>query len=413
MARARSPLFPIFLIVLVDVFGFTLVIPLLAIYAEHFHATPFQATLLVSVYAACQLVAGPLIGRASDRLGRKPLLLVSQAGTLIGFLVMANASSLWMLYLARVIDGFTAGNLSLAQAYISDHTTAENRAKSFGIIGVAFGLGFFLGPFVTGLLAKHQGLTAPIWLAAGMSALSILCTAALLPGGPPPVHQTDDGPAAPGGQRLSLFEVSAYARYFRMPVLDGLLVQFFCFTFSFTTFTSGIALFCERRFTWEGHPFGPAEVGYLFGLVGFLGLILQGGLIGRLVKRFGEPTLVLTGFLSLVICYLVLGQIETVGLLGLTAVFGSYGNGVLRPALTSLITQIADRREQGLVLGLTQSLNSVSAIVAPALGGLLIQAGWLTTWALVAATAALGGVAAARFGSSLAKRVGQGPAVVA
>jgi len=155
--RTRSPLFPIFLIVLVDVFGLTLVLPLLAPYAERFGATPLEATLLVSVYAACQLVAGPLLGRISDRTGRKPMLLVSQVGTLLGFALMANAWALWVIFAARVIDGLTAGNLSLAQAYISDKTAPENRSKSFALIGIAFGVGFFFGPFVSGYLATHGG----------------------------------------------------------------------------------------------------------------------------------------------------------------------------------------------------------------------------------------------------------------
>jgi DHA1 family tetracycline resistance protein-like MFS transporter len=125
----RVSLLPVFLIVLVDVFGMTLVIPLLAIYAETLHATPLQATMLISVFAACQLVSGPIIGHLSDRVGRKPMLLISQIGTFIGFIVMAQARALWMLYIARVLDGSTAGNLSLAQAYISDHTEPSQRAK--------------------------------------------------------------------------------------------------------------------------------------------------------------------------------------------------------------------------------------------------------------------------------------------
>src|SRR5262249_41287894 len=274
-------LLPIFLIVLVDVFALTLVIPLLAIYSEQFGATPLEATLLVSIFAACQLVSGPILGRISDRIGRKPMLLVSQLGTFVGLLVIAGAHSLWMLYLGRVIDGSTAGNLSLAQAYIADHTAPDERAKSFALIGIAFGLGFFLGPAVTGHLAGY-GLRAPILAAAGLSFTSILVTAALLRN-QVKVRQPARDASGPGGERLGLLQWGTYLRFFERPVLAGILVQFLLFSLAFSTFTSGFALFAERTFTWGGLAFTPREVGYLFAYAGFLGIILQGGLIGRLV----------------------------------------------------------------------------------------------------------------------------------
>jgi len=399
-------LLPIFLIVLVDIFAFTLVIPLLAIYAEHLGASPFQATLLVSIFAICQLVSGPLLGRISDRIGRKPMLIVSQIGTFVGLLVMASAPSLWVLYLARMIDGATAGNLSLAQAYISDNTTPENRAKSFGLIGIAFGLGFFLGPSVTAYLV-HYGLRAPIYAAAGLSLTSILCTTALLPNQQPsarPANQ-DAGETGPGGQRLALLEWAAYARYFERPVLAGLLAQMFLFGFAFTTFTSGFALFAERTFRWNDHPFTPREIGYLFAYAGFLGIILQGGLIGRLVKRFGEPVLVAAGFAAMGLAYLILGIIHDVGPLIAVATLASFGQGVLRPTLTSLITQNAGRHEQGIVLGLTQSLMSIAQVLAPPLGGFLIGSRLLPEWAFVAALAATLGLVWTRWGSARAHAV--------
>ena len=398
-------LLPIFLIVLVDIFAFTLVIPLLAIYAEHLGATPFQATLLVSVFAACQLISGPLLGRASDRIGRKPLLLVSQAGTFIGLLVMARANALWMLFLARMIDGATAGNLSLAQAYISDNTAPENRARSFGLIGIAFGLGFFLGPSVTGYLVQF-GLRAPIYAAAALSLTSIACTALLLPNQQPPAASgAAAGDAGPGGKRLGIVEWGAYVQYLERPVLGALLVQMLLFGFSFTTFTSGFALFAERTFSWNGHPFTPREIGYLFAYAGFLGIILQGGLIGRLVKQFGEPALVATGFCSMGLAYLLLGMIHDIGPLLVVTTLAAFGQGVLRPTLTSLITQNAGRHEQGVVLGLNTSLMSVAQILAPPLGGWLIGAGHLGPWAFVAATAAAFGVVAAPWGSARAHAV--------
>jgi DHA1 family tetracycline resistance protein-like MFS transporter len=398
----RSPLLPIFLIVLVDVFGLTLVIPLLAIYAEHFGATPLQATMLVSTYAACQFISGPILGSLSDKHGRKPILIISQIGTFLGFLLMARAQVLWLIYVARVIDGLTAGNLTTAQAYISDNTRPEDRTKSFAIIGISFGVGFFVGPSVTGLLVGY-GLNAPIYLAAALSMTSILCTTFLLPGGAPPqAHPGED--AGPGGRRPSPFDIERYAKYVTRPVLGGLYLQFFCFIFAFNTFTSGFALFAERQFTWDGHPFGVREIGYLFTYVGFLGIIIQGGLMGKLVKRLGEPFLVAFGFAGMTAGYGLLGFIHTVPPLVLTASISGIGNAILRPNLSSLITQTASRQEQGVAIGISQSLGSVAQILAPVLCGTLIQTSHLLAWAMVASSAACLGLLAGKWGSAKVPR---------
>jgi DHA1 family tetracycline resistance protein-like MFS transporter len=379
----RSPLLPIFLIVLVDVLGLTIILPLLPFYAEKLGASAVVVGLLISSYAFCQLIAGPILGRMSDHMGRKPLLIVSQFGTLIGFLILAFAGSLWMVFLSRIIDGLTAGNLSLAQAYIADVTTAENRAKSFGVIGIAFGIGFLIGPGISGYLAQF-GYVYPIFAAAFLSASSIVCTATLLPKAEP---HASDGASGPGGRRLDIFEWKAYAEYFARPKLGRLLWQFFFFAFSFAMFISGFALYAQRRYTFHGQPFGAKEVGYVFAYVGFLGLILQGGLMGRLVKLFGERTLVWTGFGVGAIGYGLLAFTRTVGQLLFASTVNAY-SGVLRPSVTSLITQQAGKREQGVVLGLTQSITSISQIVAPVIAGALIDRQQLGAWAL-----ATGGVA--------------------
>jgi MFS family permease len=322
-------------------------------------------------------------------MGRKPLLIVSQIGTLIGFLILAASNTLWMVFLARIIDGATAGNLSLAQAYIADVTSPENRAKSFGVIGIAFGIGFLVGPGISGFLSQY-GYTYPIFAAAFFSASSIVCTATLLPKVEP--HH-DDGASGPGGRRLSVLDWKAYGEYFARPGLAPLLWQFFFFAFSFALFVSGFALFANARYMWHGHPAGPKEIGYIFLYSGFLGVILQGGLIGRLVKWLGERTMVWTGFAATAASYGWMAFTYTIPQLLGANTLGAYSS-VIRPALTSLITQKAGRREQGVVLGLTQSLTSVSQIVAPVIAGTLIDRGQLSAWALLAAAVAFMGMLA-------------------
>lgn len=457
MARQRSPLLPIFLIVLVDVLGFTIVIPLLAYYAEHFGASPLVATTLVSVYAVCSLLSTPIIGSLSDRYGRKPLLLISQGGTCAGFLVLAYSSSLWMVFVGRILDGITAGNLSTAQAYISDHTQPKDRAKAFGVIGVAFGLGFMVGPAIGAELGKH-GLHYPFILAACLSALSIVATYTLLPKGKPPQKDEPQTGALPGGKRPGAFDIKTYTEYFKRPGLAALYLQFFLFTFAFSCFTSGFALFAERRFyaerdltrvgssctfkpemdldtratphgyvlvdgkrlehgQWrvptrdavelvgpacatlsaaskvEAHvPWGVREVGLLFTFSGLLGIILQGGLIGRLVKRFGEVKLGVAGFISVVIAYAGLGFTYTLAVLLVVAVFNSFGNGVLRPVVTSRITQAVAGYEQGIALGISGSLSSLAMSLAPPTGGSLLDGGHTLAWAMIPASVAVLGL---------------------
>lgn len=361
-------------------------IPLLPFYAEKLGASPFEVGWLIGVYAACQLFSGPLLGRLSDHMGRKPLLIVSQIGTLIGFLITAFAPNLGILFLARAIDGSTAGNLSLAQAYISDVTKPEDRAKSFGIIGIAFGLGFLIGPAISGFLARYD-YRDPIFAAAFLSACSILATTFLLP------HTKPGGgkPSGPGGKRLSLVEWGAYAAYFRKPRLAPRLLEFCAFAFSFSWFVSGLPLFAERRLTWNGMPFGPVQLGYVWAFAGFLGILLQGPPLGKLVKRFGEKPLLRVGFLGYAIGYTLLGFCHNLTVLLLATFVTSIG-GLVRPTLTSLITQATPADEQGVVLGLTQSLTSVAQICAPPIGGYLIEHEWLTPWGLVAAAVAAVGL---------------------
>ncbi|MDB4958319.1 MAG: permease of the major facilitator superfamily [Myxococcales bacterium] len=474
--KQRSPLLAIFLIVLVDVLGFTIVIPLLSLYAERFGASPLVATTIVSCYAISSLISTPIIGNLSDRYGRKPLLLVSQAGTCAGFLMLAYSSSLWMVFAGRIIDGATAGNLSIAQAYISDHTAPEDRSKAFGVIGVAFGIGFMFGPGLGGVLGTY-GMHVPFIVAACLSATSIFFTYTLLKSEKPPQKEHAETAAAPAGRRPSAFDIKTYTEYFRRPALGGLYVQFFLFTFAFSCFTSGFALFSERRFTTDHDvtyvpgtcelvvhgnidpktaniaaivvdgkrlaygtdwtvedgphwyddevvvvrgsackllatankpaikaelPWSVREVGLLFTFSGLLGILLQGGLIGRLVKSYGETRLGIAGFIAAAVAYALLGFAYTVIMLVIVAIISAFGNGVLRPVITSRITQVVGRHEQGVALGISGSLSSLAMAFAPPTGGALIDHNWLIAWALVPATVAVIGLVFALSGRTSA-----------
>jgi MFS family permease len=485
--KQRSPLLAIFLIVLVDVLGFTIVIPLLSLYAEKFGASPLVATTLVSCYAVSSLISTPIIGNLSDRYGRKPLLLVSQAGTCAGFLMLAYSSSLWMVFAGRIIDGVTAGNLSIAQAYISDHTAPQNRAKAFGVIGVAFGIGFMFGPGLGGVLGGY-GLHVPFIVAACLSAISMFFTYMLLGSEKPPQSDQPSAAPLPAGRRPSAFDVKTYTEYFRRPGLGPLYVQFFLFTFAFSCFTSGFALFAERRFTtehdvvykpgtcelsvdgnvdpksapnaaiildgkrlaygtdwtiedgpgWAGDekivvrgpacatlasaqktvikaelPWSAREVGLLFTFSGLLGILLQGGLIGRLVKRYGELRLGIAGFLAAAVAYALLGFTYTITMLLIVSVISSFGNGVLRPVITSRITQAVGRHEQGVALGISGSLSSLAMAFAPPTGGALISHHWLTAWCFVPATVSLIGLVFALAGRTAARSTPASTAVPA
>jgi DHA1 family tetracycline resistance protein-like MFS transporter len=387
----RSPLLPIFLIVLVDVLGLTIIIPLLAIYAEEFGASAAVASLLMPTYAACQLVAGPVLGKLSDRYGRRRILLISQLGTLAGFILLAEATTLWMVFAGRALDGLTAGNLTVAQAYIADHTPPERRARSFALIGIAFGIGFLFGPVISGALSHAYGYAAPFWAAAAMSGTAILGTLFLLP----PDRPAGDLPEARVqeslGRRLGLLDWRTYLGYFRRPVLGGLLAQFFLYMFAFSLFTGGFALFAERYLAWDGEAFTPREIGMTLGYVGLIGAIVQGGMIGRLVARHGERRLIGAGFGFLAAGYAFLAAVGGIPVLAVAATLAAIGTAVLRPSITSLVTQHAGPHEQGAVLGMTQSLSSVAAIVAPPLAGLLIEHRLGRWWAALAAVAALVG----------------------
>ena len=374
-----SPVTAVFLIVLVDMLGYTIILPLLPFYAAKFGASPFTIGLLFASFAICQLLSGPILGRLSDRMGRKPLLMLSQVGTCLGFLIVCFAGNLFWVFVGRILDGLTAGNISLAQAAMSDHTAPRERAKAFGKIGIAFGIGFLIGPALSGFLAQFS-YQAPILVGAGLSALSIAATYFLLPQDAPLKKSEAASEKAP----FRIFEVQSLINFFRIPHVRLRLIQIFLFILSFATYTSGIALFANRQLTINGQPFGPSEVAYLLAYGGLLGIILQGFIVGKLVHHFGEQKLVKAGFISMAVGFAILSFAHRLPLALFALTFASFGHGVLRPSLSSLLSQSATRHEQGALLGVSQSMQSIAQVLSPLIGGYLIDRSMTASWAVSA-----------------------------
>lgn len=371
----RSPLVPLFMTVLVDVLALSIMVPLMPFVATRYGASPLVAGLLFTSFSLCQFISGPILGRISDRVGRKPTLVVSQLGTCAGLVVFALAERIEVLFIARMIDGLTAGNLSIAQAYITDVTRPENRTKAFGLIGLAFAFGFLVGPAASGILADKVGYSAPPLVAAGLSALSVVLTVTLLPPNKPI--------PGPRPSRTELFR-----RYLARGETRARLVEFFGFAWSFSTLTSGLSLFLKERV-----GYGIATVAYLFAYSAVVGGTMQGGL-GRLAKRFGEHRLSVLGLALMVAGYVALMFADDLPLLLLGLGVGSVGSSVARPALTTMLTNSVPEQEHGLALGINQASNSVALTLAPILGGLLITEHAFAAWAGVAALFAAGAVAA-------------------
>lgn len=354
----RSPSAVIFGTVFLDLVGFGIVIPVLPLYAERYGASPLVVGLLLGLYSAMQFVCAPILGRISDRVGRRPVLLISVIGTSIGFLLMGLANSLWLLFAARIIDGITGGNISTAQAYIADITPPEQRSRGMGLLGAAFGLGFIFGPAIGGLLS-HVSLAAPFYFAACLAAANAAAIYCFLP---------ESLPEAQRGvvrKQLSFLEVLRRAGEHRLGII---LATYFCTTVGFSLLTATYALFTERRY-----GFTAGQIGYIFAGLGLLGAVIQGGLLGALVKWFGDKKLVVAGSLLLTAGLFALPFGSTVGWVLLATTTIAIGHSLTLAPLNGLASKSADSASQGEVLGVMQSAASVARIVGPVLGGWLLN----------------------------------------
>jgi MFS transporter, DHA1 family, tetracycline resistance protein len=360
----RSPLLVIFITVFIDLIGFGIVIPVLPFYVEgtKFKASPSTVGLLFASYSIMQLVFSPILGRLSDRYGRRPILLISLIGTGLGFLILGFATTLWMLFAGRIIDGISGGNISTAQAYIADITTPENRAKGMGLIGAAFGLGFVFGPAIGGVLSRW-GINVPFLFAAGLAFANAALLYFTLPETVTPEHPARASAATAG-------RWSQLAAALKQSRLAFILTIYFLFVVAFSIMTTTFGLFTMYRFGYDAH-----DTGWLFVFVGIIGALIQGGLIGRLVKRFGElPLVVVGGLLFSASLFAIPFTGPETGLSTLLLVGATFaiGNSLATPALTGLASKSVGRGEQGGVLGITQAVASLSRTVGPLVAAALI-----------------------------------------
>jgi MFS transporter, DHA1 family, tetracycline resistance protein len=370
----------LFLIVVIDLVGFGLVIPLLPFYAVRFGASPQLVTALLAIYSLMALLSAPLWGRLSDRIGRRPVLMSSLAAGALAYLWMGAADALWMLFAARGLAGICAGNIAAAQAYVADVTTPENRAKGMGLIGAAFGLGFIIGPALGGLLAGNDPASAdlamPAWVAAGLSGMALLGVMFVL---------SESRPLEARQNMPARGRLGAVLGALRRPILSRLILIFFLVILAFSGMESTFALWAMRQFGW-----GPSQVAYVFAYVGLLSAVLQGGLIGRLSRRFGEERLLLVGLVLIGIGLLALPAARWMSLLALVLAALAVGMGLVQPSLNSLISRRAGGEEQGEVLGVSQSVGSLARVLGPLAAGFLFaefgrDAPYLWGAALVAA----------------------------
>ncbi len=345
----------LFLTVFIDLLGFGLFLPSLVYWASAHQASEAQIGLLQASYSLAQFVCAPIWGRLSDRFGRRPVMLISIAGTGVAYLAFGFGGPLWSLFAARTAAGIFAGNIGTAQAYVADITTPENRAKGMGMLGAAFGLGFTFGPPLGGEIAGTSHFERPALFAAALCLINFALAAWSLPESHAGLHVTK-----PRTSRLN-----ALASALTNARLSALIVLFFVVTFAFANMEQALILATRKLFQWS-----PRENGHLLGAVGILVIVMQGGLIGPLTKRFGERRLLFAGTLAMAGALAGLAAARTPSGYWLSMVPLALGNGLANPSLSTLLSKVSDPAERGQTLGLGQSASSLGRILAP------IWAGW-------------------------------------
>jgi multidrug resistance protein len=373
-----SPLVVIFVTVFIDLLGFGIIIPLLPFYAESFGASALTIGLLATSYSLMQFLFSPIWGRWSDRIGRKPIILVGLLGSCLSYLALALAGSLPMVFAARILGGIAGANIPTAQAYIADVTTLENRAKGMGMVGAAFGLGFIFGPAIGGTLSRFSPET-PMWFASALCLANFIAAWLLLP----------ESRAATASTK-ALGRMEAFRHAMAKPTLVLLLALYFLVPLAFSWFEATFALFSEVKFGYTA-----ATLGFVFTFIGIVLSIVQGVLVGRVVKRIGERRLIPMAILAIALGIGLLPFTWNVAtLLGALGVL-AMGMGFNSPACSSMMSRLSSADDQGGILGLAASVSSLGRVVGPVIGGFLYdaygpQTPYVTAAMLMALTSLIG-----------------------
>jgi MFS transporter, DHA1 family, tetracycline resistance protein len=367
----------VFFTVFMDLVGFGIIIPIQPFFAETLGASPTLVTLLGASFSLMQFLFTPFWGRLSDRVGRRPIMLISIATSAVGYTIFGFSRNLPMLFASRMLAGFGSANIGTAQAIIADSTSPEQRAKGMGIIGAAFGLGFIFGPALGGAFGQIS-LSAPLFLAAGLAIVNWISAFFFLPETYKPGSMTTHSAA----QAHPVFSIRRFQGYGKYPAVPRLFLMFLIFTTAFSMMEQVIGLFIENH--WAAGPVSHETAKhaallttYVLLVVGVTSTIIQGGLIGRLVKKFGERSLLVCGTLLVAASFI---GIPFAGLTGIysimliTAITMAVGTGFTNPSLSSLLSRSVGSSEQGSTLGLGQSLSALGRIIGPSVAGFLFEA---------------------------------------
>ena len=354
----RGALGFIFSVVLLDVIGFALLMPVQAYIVRQYSDEALMVAMIPVLYAGAQFFAAPLLGKLSDRYGRRPVLLISILGSAIGYFLFGIGGALWVLFLSRLIDGFTAGNASTASAYIADVTPPQDRAKTFGFIGMAWGLGFVLGPTLGGLLSEIS-LNAPAYAAGLLSLLSAIVGYFILPESFP-IEKRETQPL----RLADLNPFESILELLRRPTVGGLLIAQCLFFFVFNGNNSMLSVFMIEKFAVQ-----PWQLAVLFAVGGIAMAITQGGLVGPLVRRFGEKPLAINSLLLQALAILGTVSVPALWMLYPVGVINSLGTGLIWPTLGALLANGVSHDEQGKVSGVSTAIGSLMSVFGPLWAG--------------------------------------------